>query len=608
MDDQVVRRDAIALLAESACWLLLVALFLAAYTGALSGPASALVPHAWVSLLLVAGCLGLRALAHALLPAASATWISALLVSALMLASLFYYALVLIGLLSWGRVVTAELLTSYWDQLPHLLEVLNVSPAGVWVACALLTICLIAGLVRLLRLHDGSRWLAQKFVSPLPRILLAVVVIWVLFMANDRIRYAPVKSGEPLAMTFSEARLLVTAVERRRGGPEADRLEEEARKQLKPAPDARRRNVVLIIVDALRPGNLSLLGYARETTPFLNRMAAEGRLTQVPGMRASCAESYCGLTSLFASRYVHEVPNKAIYLHQVLKLNGYRTRLILGGDHANFYGLATEYGEADQFIDGSLARGYYMNDDQYVIDHTRQLPAWDGNPVFFQYHLMSAHQLGRRHPANIRWSPVANYARQISGSPDPAFTNYYDNGVLQADRVIEEILAALEKSGYLKDAVILVTADHGEGLGEQGVFSHGKHVIEPLVRVPLLSLAYGKADAIRFEPNQAAPAQIDIAPTILHELGIAPPVTWRGQPLQSAVQRDMQWLEQPPYFGLVDFREEGRVMKYILREDTGVEVVFDLKQDPEERNNLAGKVSFQTRKAWRNLLPLQKSP
>src|SRR6185295_11257129 len=86
-----------------------------------------------------------------------------------------------------------------------------------------------------------------------------------------------------------------------------DALENAARAAYRPVTLRAKRNVVLIVADALRPDRTSIYGYSRPTTPNLQRIAAEHPTHKFHEVRASCSASACGLVSMLASKYVHEI-------------------------------------------------------------------------------------------------------------------------------------------------------------------------------------------------------------------------------------------------------------------------------------------------------------
>ena len=73
----------------------------------------------------------------------------------------------------------------------------------------------------------------------------------------------------------------------------------------------------------------------------------------------------------------------------------------------------------------------------------------------------------------------------------PTATNYYDDGILSADHVIQKLVELLRQKGYLRKALVVVTADHGEALGEHGIFAHANSVHEEVLKVPVVFIANG---------------------------------------------------------------------------------------------------------------------
>ena len=167
-------------------------------------------------------------------------------------------------------------------------------------------------------------------------------------------------------------------------------------------------------------------------------------------MTAACSESYCGLMSIARSKYVHQFSRSSISLPEVLRRHGYEVRFILGGDHTNFYGLKEAYGSADEYFDGASDTGY-MNDDWGLLAHVASMPDWSGAPQYIQFHLMSTHGLGKRHEQFNRYSPALSYygpGWKLRAGDDEKLvaSNYYDNGMLQFDHVVDQLITRSGKS------------------------------------------------------------------------------------------------------------------------------------------------------------------
>ncbi len=594
------------LVLELALWLVPAALFMVAYVAWLRQPSAAAWPH--MSLVL-SGALTFaawRLVGDGAMPEGDGAWWSwrvvrrlftLLLGAGLLAAMLAYDASVVVGLTSWGRVPTWPLLKIYLQQWPDLLDALNVDATVVVVSAALAVTLLIAFFA----------WTLQRLSWPqiARRRVGRLVAFATLFAAGSlfALRVYELSSGlhraaaEPLSLTLQPA-ATGAVVNQNAGTRENDAREARLADAYVPSDVRPQRNVILIVGDALRADRMSLFGHARPTTPNLERMAARGELVVAQRAVAACSESFCGLMALTRSKHLHESSLRSLSLASVLQQHGYRYGLILGGDHTNFYGLAQALGAADTYWDGSYAKGY-VNDDRLVVARARELPAWDGVPTLLQFHLMSTHALGKRHASP--YTPALNYYRGVTLKPDqPAvdtsIANFYDNGMTQFDAVLADLLVTLKAQGYLKDAIVVVTGDHGEMLGEHGQFAHGASVRQPALDIPLLLMRFGHVG----KPLQPVPlpSQIDIAPTILSELGLPVPSSWSGRSLHDEGPRSFVLFQQNLDLGLVDLRTPTKPMKYWRSGSTSMEHLYDLSHDPGERNNLIVRLTPEMRATY----------
>lgn len=517
---------------------------------------SAVGPHLAVVLTAFCSLAGARLTLAGVLPGRRAPELaSAIGLSALLGIAALYYGLVLIGLHTWGRVISWELIRSYAVQAPELADALDLSLPVVLGLVAVTYAVLAAVAWRCLRGRDWPFELRRAmsrnvFVIAAAGLVAIAAIQWYGFAIDP-----PTQAGEPVALTFFPEQgargIQHYEIDRMRAAA-LDRLEDEARAAFVPGTPARKRNVVLIVVDSLRPDHMGVYGYARATTPRLSRFAHEGGVRTVDGMRSSCANSACGILSLISSKYVHEYSLRPFTLYEALRKHGYRVHLVLGGDHARYYSLKELYGTVDSYMDGSTVTNRYVNDDELVLEHTRSLPPWDGSPVMMHFHLMSAHAIGKREARFEQFRPAANYVRVTHRDRTEA-VNFYDNGVLQADAAIGEILDLLRSKGYLSEALIVVTSDHGEALGDHGRYFHANGVDEEVLRIPLLLMAQG------YRPPPLAshgPTSIvDVAPTILYELGLPRPATWSGVPLQQPSDRRYVYFQERFVVGFMDAAE-----------------------------------------------------
>jgi len=352
---------------------------------------------------------------------------------------------------------------------------------------------------------------------------------------------------------------------------------------------AHRKNVVLVIVDSLRADRMQVYGYQRETTPFLAQLVKSGRMKKVESAFSTCSESFCGITSTLAGREFRDISERTFQLQDVLRDEGYQTWFLLSGNHSAWNGLPRFYRASDEtFFDGSQTERYTMDDDRLVLEGLERVPAASPDrPAFFYIHLMSTHYLGVQFPESHVFtrpddevSPGLEPYKILSQLNKP---DRYDDKVRQADGIIREVFAALSAKRYLDDSIVVVTGDHGEGLGERH-WAHGWHLYNEDIRIPMLF--YDTPSATY--PDLTFATQVDIAPTILDRLGLPVPESWEGQSLLTPSRRRFTYHQTyfvPNRFAVL-YRDDGALYKFIATPQYGTEELYDLSSDRGEVNNL----------------------
>jgi glucan phosphoethanolaminetransferase (alkaline phosphatase superfamily) len=589
-------------------WLCAPIVFLFFYVHRFALPPSAILPHLRVVLLSFIALLVVRALLYRLLPNRAAAVLASSIVATALLASMIaYYVLVITGLSYWGRVISWDLIRTYSRQLAAFADALGVSLFYTVAALAAIVALLFAASIWYFSRND---WLTLAFPRSRIRLQWFLIVAGLFGGAVEAYSFAaapPTREQEPLGLT-----LFPMEASNHLQGHALDRLqmeklaasEDAARKSYVANPNAEFKNLILIVVDALRADHMGVYGYPRDTTPNLARIASAVTLRKAGIVHSVCADSWCGLTSLGNSRFVHQFPARSFTLPEVLKRNGYRIHMVLAGDHTNFYGLRKIYGAVDSYFDGASTNRFYANDDELVVDRLSSFATWDGVPTMIQFHLMSVHVLGARHGKSDKYLPASNYAAhadkrvvtQTEASSEAV--NYYDNGVVQADVLIDRLLSILADKGYLKNTLVVITGDHGEGLGEHGVYAHSNSVFEQTLGIPVVFLSFGYKATSPIDVRPDA-SQVDIAPSILEEFGIPRPATWVGVPLQNRHGPDFTYFQEKLEAGLFDLRDTQHVWKYFANTRSGQEFVFDISTDPQEKADRGGTVSPTLLGEWR---------
>jgi glucan phosphoethanolaminetransferase (alkaline phosphatase superfamily) len=353
-----------------------------------------------------------------------------------------------------------------------------------------------------------------------------------------------------------------------------------------------KKNVIIIVVDSLRADHTQIYGYDRPTTPFLKRLSESGKLKKVDFATSTCSETNCGVLSTLSSKTLHSIIPEDFKLHDLLHDLGYRTHFIFSGGILDWYGLEKALGrDLTYFFDGANSRLYPSRfDDRLIFEGLNNVPNFQGIPSFFYLHLMSVHFAGFRQEQYRTYQPAAvvrDWNTLVRGKYNvTSLVNNYDNGIIQADAMIRQIFESLQTKGYLSNALVVILADHGEGLGDRGEngFGHVNSLYQEFIRIPLLIYD----DSPTAYANLTYATQIDVAPTILARLGLSIPPSWQGQSLLGTDQNRYSFhqtrLVLPAYAIL--FRARGATYKYIYSSRDRKEELYELTSDPNEKNSL----------------------
>jgi arylsulfatase A-like enzyme len=369
-----------------------------------------------------------------------------------------------------------------------------------------------------------------------------------------------------------------------------------------PPAGAGAQNVLLIVWDTVRAGNLSLQGYSRRTTPNLDRWAAGG----VRFDRAFATSSWTlpSHASLFTGRWPHElgvdwrsplrgdVPTLAGYL----SAHGYDT----AGFVANLdfcgreSGLARGFAHYEDFpIDPwdafnrylALGRRLQVSLWPFLLDERlgTHCGGWSERVLRSREHLKNgadvsrafldwlSWQQGRRRPffaflnLNDAHSPFEVPDRSAPGfGLRPAsgrdylvlsswFTldksllsdqdvrmavDVYDDAIAYLDRRLDRLLGELGRRGRLEDTLVIVASDHGEHLGDHHLYFHGGSLYRQLVQVPLVIVNPKGVPAGRVV---AEPVSLrDVAATVVDLLGLGRDAPFPGRSLARFWDRGLE--------------------------------------------------------------------
>jgi arylsulfatase A-like enzyme len=362
---------------------------------------------------------------------------------------------------------------------------------------------------------------------------------------------------------------------RQRAASAAARLRARAARERNPKRDAVQgpvlddAHVLLITVDALRADHLGAYGYGRPTSPELDRLARGAVLFE--RAYAQAPHSSYSISSLFTSEYLHETvglghPLPTATLATELALAGYRT--------AGFYTNGIFHTEGARLT--ALADGRF---GLALCDHTHRPAEATTDRVLVE--IDRTVSLGE--PNTFLWAhyfdPHEPYESTTFGDSD---MDRYDGEIRRADAAIGRLVQEARRR-LSRPVIVVVTADHGEEFREHGGVYHGSTLYDEQIRVPLWFDAPGVAPR-----RVAAPVEsIDIAPTLLGLVGLAPAPSMRGDDLRPYLAG--QDPEPRPAFAAVIHKKMIVRWPHKLIADLrfGLFELYDLSRDPHERNNVA---------------------
>ena len=328
--------------------------------------------------------------------------------------------------------------------------------------------------------------------------------------------------------------------------------------------DAVQPNILLITIDTLRADHLRCYGYKQATSPNLDRLARDAVLFQnvfsaVPMTLPSHATILNGLYpqqhGIRDNAHFHLTDRP--FLQQILKKHGYNTAAFVSGAT-----LSSSFG---------LNRGFDFYDDEFTgterkaNETTIRALEWLKKaraPYFLWVHYFDPH---------AEYEPPEKFRKQF---PSP-----YDGEIAFVDSELPKLWTAVGSG-----AIVLVTADHGESLGEHGETTHSVFLYDATLKVPLILRSPGMKPGVRKDAVSLA----DIAPTILELVGFAAETGPRDGVSLFARQTPRTLIAESLYaqrnFGYAPlYASVQKGKKYIQAPQPEF---YDLLADPSEQHNL----------------------
>jgi choline-sulfatase len=354
---------------------------------------------------------------------------------------------------------------------------------------------------------------------------------------------------------------------------------------------AGRPNVLVITIDTLRADHVGSYGFKPARTPNLDRLAAEGvrcadAISAAPITMPSHSSIFTGLLPPahgVRDNGSYALGDDAVTLAERLKRAGYRTQAFVSALVLNRrYNLSQGFdGYDDDLWSEDEAKLFMIRSRPAPKTSARAvkwLHSWQREkvhkPFFLWVHFFDPHQ------------PYSAPASELALAP-----SLYDGEITVADRGVGTILAELERQGILDDTLIVLTADHGESLGEHGEKTHAVFIYDATVHVPLFFRVPGQLP--RGKVYQGPVRSVDIVPTVLGLLHLPGGAETQGVDLGPAFRGEVEPPDLPQYSeSLLSEVGFGMAPLYGVRHDGYKWIrapkpeVYDLRRDPAERTNL----------------------
>lgn len=373
-------------------------------------------------------------------------------------------------------------------------------------------------------------------------------------------------------------------------------------------------NIIYVMLESVAWRHLGFWGYPRNTTPNLDKIAAQS-LVMNRAYSTATHSNYAQMaviSSLFPRRgttldMYHRIDYPRVLLHDMMHSLGYATATISSQDET-WQGMKRfqDTGTPTFYRHSPDHQGEHLNiiTEEIVPDHETVRYAIDwikshqNEPFSLYMNLQSTHFPYRIPDSAERpFLPdepkgTFNFVRWEEQDRE-AIINRYDNALFYVDQQVGALESALSKMGLLDKTILVFAADHGELFFEHDLVTHGRSLFDSEARVPLI---------FRY-PRMLSPARLDmpastldVLPTILDVMGLSPHPAFQGESLLRLAQGHAR--KTGVFMNIQGWKHLEALVcaPYKLVFDPGTEEValFDLGADPGELVDIADQDAERT--------------
>ncbi|MGE5838080.1 MAG: sulfatase-like hydrolase/transferase [Acidobacteriota bacterium] len=357
--------------------------------------------------------------------------------------------------------------------------------------------------------------------------------------------------------------------------------------------ESSRVNILLVTIDTLRWDHVGAYGDSRAATPVLDSLARRGAKfeTAVAHVALTAPSHASMLTGLIPPRHgvrdngAFALPANLQTLASRFAEAGYDTAAFVSGFPLDRrFGFSTGFAVYDDWLPRGPGAGSRAYVERRADDTTTRVLGWiDGRaqsnrdpgsvrPWFLWVHYFDPH---------AAYEPPPEFAARFPDRP-------YDGEIAFVDAQLGRLVQRLDQGGDLARTIVLVTADHGESLGEHGEQTHGTFVYDATLRVPLIVAGPGISAGTTL---RVVARGVDVMPTLLDLAGIRIDAGLDGRSLRPALGGQSMPDASVYLEGLVAERHLGWAPLYGIRTlafkyiDAPTRELYDLSADASEVTN-----------------------
>lgn len=354
-------------------------------------------------------------------------------------------------------------------------------------------------------------------------------------------------------------------------------------------------HVVLISIDTCRADHLGCYGYSRNTSPNIDAIAADGVLfnhaiAPTPITLPSHSSMLTGTTPLYHNvrdNHNYRLSEENVTLAEILQKEGFATGAVVGSFVLDSrFGLSQGFEAYNDNIEkgGRKRAGFHERDAQetttfanaWLMRHSRK-------KSFLFLHYFDPHEPYVPHD-------------------DFVFTSYsflnltrdrYDGEIAYTDHCIGQVIKKLKELKIFDKTLLIITADHGESLGDHSEITHAYFIYHSTIHIPLIIKAPGGPKNVKVDQVTGL---VDIVPTVCGFLGIAVPPEAEGRDVRAffapgSASKEARFIYSetllPTKYGLSPILGlTGNRWKYL---HSAKPELYDIVRDPHEKRDLFEK-------------------